>query len=209
MKMFTRDMILSGPAVAVREWAVGIARSYEDVTGHDISVWTSLAGGTAGHYTWSMSVEGAATLTENAEKALADADYLAKGEQGRPFFVGQPRDTIYRAYTPVPDGDSEPGNVAVVTSAVAAAGSLGAAVGWGVEATELVSRVAGVDAVMFGSSAGDFSRLTWITVVEDAAAADAMDDATADDEEYRKLIARGGSNFVDGSGSTQLYLRIG
>lgn len=209
MKMFTRDMVLNGPPVAVREWAVGIARAYEEVTGQELAVWTSLAGGTSGHHTWSMPVAGAATVTEAAQQALADDGYLAMIEEGRGFFVGQPHDTIYRAYTPVPEGRGEPGNVAVVTSATAAAGSLGAAVGWGIEAAEYVARVADVETVLLGSSAGTFGRLTWMTVVEDAAAADAMDDATSEDEGYRKLVARGGPNFVDGSARTQLFLRIG
>ena len=209
MKMFTRDMILNGPPVAVREWAVGIARAYEEVTGNDLAVWTSLAGGINGHTTWSMPVEGAATLTAAAEQAFADEGYLARIEEGRGFFRGEPHDTLYRAYTPVPDGRGEPGNVAVVTSATAAAGNLGAAVGWGMEAAEHVAKVAGVETVLLGNSAGSFSRLTWITVVEDAAAADAMDDATSDDEGYRKLVARGGPYFVDDSARTQLFLRIG
>lgn len=209
MKMFTRDLVLMGPPVAVREWATSVADAYEAATGNAVAVWASIAGGTSGHHTWSMPVEGSATLLEGTMAAFADDAYLAKVEEGRSFFAGAPHDTLYRAYTPVPDGEGEPGNVAMVTTAVARAGSLGEAVGWGAEAAGHVSELTGIPTVLMGSSAGGFSRLTWIGVAEDAAAADAADDAMQADDEYRKMIARGGQHFVDGSARSQLFLRIG
>ena len=209
MKMFTRDLVLMGPPVAVRDWATSVAESFEATTGHAVAVWTSIAGGTNGHHTWSMPVEGSAQLVEATMTAFADEGYLAKVEEGRSHFAGPPQDTLYRAYTPVPDGEGGPGNVAMVTTAVAGAGSLGEAVGWGVEAAGHVSKLTGIPTVLMGSSAGGFSRLTWIGVAEDAAAADAADDAIQADDEYRKLIARGGQHFVDGSARSQVFLRIG
>jgi hypothetical protein len=209
MKMFTRDLLLQGPPTAVREWATGIADAYEAATGKAVAVWTGIAGGTAGHYSWSMPVDGAATLVEGTTAAFADEAYLARIEEGRSFMAGLPRDTIYRSYTPVPDGDSEPGNVAMATTAVAGAGSLGEAVGWGIEVAQHVSGLTGIPTVLLGNSAGGFSRLTWMGVAQDAAAADAADDAMQADDEYRKMVARGGPYFVDGSGRTQLFLRIG
>ena len=209
MKMFTRDLILMGPPVEVRDWATSVADAYEAATGADVAVWTSIVGGTSGHFTWSMPVEGSAALLEGTMAAFADEAYLAKLEEGRSYLAGAAQDTLYRAYTPVPDGEGEPGNVAMVTTAVAGAGSLGEAVGWGIEAATHVSKLTGIPTVLMGNSAGGFSRLTWIGVAEDAAAADAADDAMQADDEYRKLIARGGQHFVDGSARSQLFLRIG
>lgn len=208
-KMFTRDMVLFGPPTPVREWAVGIARKFEQVTGREVAVWTSLAGGTNGHYTWSMPLDGANDIVEFTMQAFGDQDYLDLIEEGRQFFTGPAHDTIYRPYRPVHDQGSEIGNVAVVTTAESKAGSLGHAVGWGIETAEYVSRLTGIETALLGNSAGRFSRLTWMGVAEDAAAADAASDTWSQDDEYLKLIARGGGYFVSGSARTQFFLRIG
>ena len=209
MEMFTRDVLLSGPPADVRAWAIGIAESFGEATGRTPEVWTCIAGGTIGHHTWSMPCDGSAELIELSMQALADEAYLAKIEEGRPFFVGQPRDTIHRAFNDVGPADSEPGHVCNVTTAVASAGSLGQAVGWGLETAEYVTRLTGVDAAFLGTAAGNFSRLTWMSVVDSARKADEATRTINADDGYLKLIGRGGQYFVDGSARTMLFLRVG
>lgn len=208
MEMFTRDMVLAGPPGEVRDWAASIASAFGDATGTTPSVWTSIVGGTAGHHTWSMPVDGAGDVVDLTMQALADDTYLAAIEDGRQFFTGQPRDTLYRAYGEPADDTSQPGSIAMVTTADAEAGSLGHAVGWGLEVNEYVSRLTGVPSVLLGSAAGSFSRLTWMGIAPDARAADEASRRMNADDGYLKLIARGGQYFVDRSARTQLFLRI-
>lgn len=209
MELFTRDMLLTGPPVDVRGWAVDIAQSFGAATGRTPEVWACVVGGTIGHHTWSMPCDGAAELIELSMQALADEAYLAKIEEGRKFFVGQPRDTLHRAFNDIDPVDSEPGYVCSVTTAVAAAGSLGHAVGWGLEAAEYVGNLTGVSAAFMGAAAGNFSRLTWMSVVDSARRADEANRTMNADDGYLKLIGRGGQYFVDDSARTALFLRVG
>lgn len=207
-KLFTRDMVLMGPPLALREWATGIAQTFEEVTGREVAVWTNLAGGRSGHFTWALPVEGSADVVDFSMVALQEPAYLKKIEEGREFFTGPAIDTIYRPYTNVQSFDSEPGNVCAVTTAESKAGSLGHAVGWGIETAEYVTRLTGIDTAMLGHAAGRFSTLTWMAVAPDAAAADKAMDTYSSDDEYLKLISRGGGFFVSGSARTQLFLRV-
>lgn len=209
-KMLTRDAVLMGPPTQVRGWAVGVAAAFEEATGRRVGVWSSIVGGVAGHVTWSMALSGAADMMQLTAAAFDDDAYLASVEEGREFMVGPAKDTLYRPYTEAdfdPD-QGEAGNVAVVTTATARAGSLGEAVGWGLEAAEYVGQLTGIPTVLLGNAAGRFSRLTWMGVAEDGAAADAAQDAWASDDGYRKLVARGGDHFVDGSARTQMFARL-
>ncbi len=209
-KMLTRDAVLMGPPGEVRGWAVGVAGAFETATGRRVGVWSSIVGGVTGHVSWSMPVGGAAEMVQLTATAFDDDAYLASIEEGRHLMAGPAKDTLYRPYGGAefdPD-QGEAGNVAIVTTATARAGSLGEAVGWGLEAAEYVGQLTGIPTVLLGNAAGRFSRLTWMGVAEDAAAADAAQDAWATDDGYRKLIARGGDHFVDGSARTQLFARL-
>lgn len=208
MELFTRDLVLSGPLTEVRNWAAGVAQAFGEATGRTPNVWTSVAGGTAGHYSWGMQVDGAAEIIELTMIALADESYLSKVEEGRHLFTDQPRDTIYRPFTEMGEDRTRPGNVASITTAVASAGSLGDAVGWGIEINEYVQRLTGMYSVVLGTAAGGFSTLTWMGIAKDAEQADEADRKLQQDEGYLKLIARGGPYFQDGSANTQIFLRI-
>lgn len=209
MELFTRDMVLSGPPADVRAWAVGIADAFEAATGRHVNTWTSVAGGIAGHYSWGYQVDGAAEIIANSMTAMADEAYLAKVEEGRQFFDGQPRDTIYRAFADMGEDRTRVGNIAMITQATAKAGSLGHAVGWGMEISEYVQRLTGLYNVLLGSPAGPYSTLVWMGIAKDAQEADQADRLMRSDDEYLKLIARGGDFFQDGSANTQLFLRVG
>ena len=208
MELFTRDAVLAGPPADVRAWAVGVAEAFEASTGKQINTWTSVAGGTTGHYSWGAQVDGAAEVLDNNMTALADEDYLARVEEGRQFLTGQPRDTLYRAFGDLGEDQTRPGNIAYITTATAQAGSIGDAVGWGLEVSEYVQRVTGLYSVLLGTAAGPFAALTWMGIAKDMDAADQAQRTINADEGYLKLIARGGDYFQSGSARTQYFLRI-
>lgn len=208
MELFTRDMVLSGPPSQVRTWAIEIAEVFEATTGRHVNTWTSVVGGTSGHHSWGYQVDGAAEVVEHSMTALADEAYLAKVEEGREFFTGQPSDTLYRAHGELGEDQTRPGNVAYITQAVARSGALVHAVGWGLEASEYVQQVTGLYNVLLGEAAGSFARLTWMGIAKDMAQADEAQRTINNDDGYLKLIARGGEFFETGSARTQFFLRI-
>lgn len=209
MELFSRDMVLAGPPADVRTWAVDIAAAFEQATGRHVNTWACIAGGTPGHYSWGYQVDGNADALANGMKAMEDSSYLAKIEEGRQFFDGPGRDTLYRAYTELAEDQTRVGNVAQITQANAKAGSLGHAVGWGMEVSDYVARKTGMYNVLLSSPYGSYSQLTWMGIAKDATQADEADRMIRQDDEYLKLIARGGDFFQDGSGHTSLFLRVG
>lgn len=208
MELFTRDLVLAGPPSEVRAWAGRIAEAYGGVTGKQPAVWVSIAGGTVGHHTWSMPVEGTGEIVDLSMQVLQDADYLAAVEEGRPFFQGAPKDSLYRPFVGTPAFETEVGNVCLVTAADAKAGHIGDAVGWGLEMAQHVTQLTGIEQVLLGNAAGSYSRLTWMGVAQDAREADQADRRARADDGYQKLIARGGGLFADRSGRSQWFLRI-
>lgn len=207
MELFTRDLVLFGPAAEINAWVTKVSESFEEKTGRETAVWVSMAGGKLGHHTWSMAVDGSADLLDLRMRVLGDADYLSTVEEGRHLFRGTPYDTLYRPYGDAPIRMGAAGSVCTVTRADAAAGQLGEAVGWGLEIAHHVETLTGVPTVLMSSPAGHFSRLTWLAVAEDARTADEADRQARADDGYRKLLARGGSLFVPGSGRSQWFLR--
>lgn len=209
MELFSRDMVLTGPPADTRTWAVEIAAAFEQATGRHVNTWMCVNGGTPGHFSWGYQVDGNADALANGMKAMEDADYRAKIEEGRQFFDGPARDTLYRAFGPLSEDQTRVGNAAQITRATAKAGSLGHAVGWGMEISDYVARTTGMYNVLLSSPYGPFSELTWMGIAKDVAQADEADRKIRQDDEYLKLIARGGDFFQDGSGHTSLFLRIG
>lgn len=209
MELFTRDMVLMGPPLQVQAWAIGIAESFGEATGRTPEVWTSVVGGRVGHHSWTMPCDGSAEVLELGAAAFADEPYLARIEEGRQFFTGPPRDTLHRPLNGTEYRESEPGNVCNVTTAVAEAGSLGHAVGWGMEVADYLSTLTGESIGFMGSAGGSFSRLTWLSVLDSARRADEVRRTIDTDDEYLKLLSRGGQFFVDGSARSQLFVRVG
>lgn len=208
MELFTRTAVLEGPPMAAREWAAEIAQAYTAACGKEVAVWSHVVGGTPGTMTWALELDGAAELLELSAVALADEAYLATIERGRDHLTGAMTDTMLRAFGHPSAYEGGPGDVCRVNTAVSQSGSLGHAVGWGLEIAEYVSRFTGIETNLWGTTAGRFSRLTWIAITDDARAADEADRSLNRDDEYLKLIARGGGYFQDGSARSTLFARI-
>ncbi len=209
MQLFTRDAILFGPPGQTRQWATDVAGAFASASGKDVSVWTSIAGGKVGHYVWSRQVEGIADVATSGIQALTNEAYLAEVEKGMPFVHGPATDTIYLPVNELPADTTRPGNVASIVQATARASALGSAIEWGMKALDIGTKVTGLQTVLLTAAAGPYSTLTWMTVTEDAASADAANQKLMADPGYIGHLANGTEVFVDGSANTQLFLRVG
>ena len=208
MQMLTRDMVLEGPPLAVRLWATDMAERFTAVTGKEVETWQSLVGGSPGHYSWSMRVEGAAELLALSQQVMADEGYVHAIETGRAFFDGPAVDTLYQPLSAMPDAGTRPGNTLFVTVATARAGMLGDAASWAVEVAQHVESLTERPMIVVAPTVGRFSELVWLTAARDAAEADQNIARTNSDDGYRKMVARGGELFVDGSARQEMLVRV-
>lgn len=207
MDMFMRVAQLRGDPRDIQAWVEQVTDAYRAATGTDVAAWASLVGGTAGRWTWTQTVDGAAEVAANGAAAVADDAYVSSLEQGRHLLVGVAHDLLLESVGAVEPQEPEPGAATEVTTAVAAPGHIGAAISWGLEINEHVAMVTGLPASMFLNGYGRFSTLTWMAPAPDLAALDTARRRLRDDDGYNKLLARGGSLFVGGSGRRQLVVR--
>ena len=146
-----------------------------------------------------------ATATETL---MADEQYLEGVTEARQHLVGPPEDRhIEIIHTS--GGEYQrpgPGGIVQLTTATPALGKLGAAVGWGVQITDLVCEIIGEPALRLAG--GPFGELAWIGVSRDAGAWDNAQEAIMKDPRYLASIDAGTPNFEGGSGRVLLACRV-
>jgi hypothetical protein len=142
---------------------------------------------------------------------MADEQYLAGVGEARQHLVGLPEDKHVEIVHTAGGEYRRPGlgGIVQLTTATPALGKLGAAIGWGVQITELVSEIIG-EPVFFGHSlAGPFGELAWIGASADASAWDRTQEALTKDPRYLASLDEGTPNFETGSGRVLLGRRVG
>jgi hypothetical protein len=195
MHMYSRLLTLQGGPVRPMEWAQKVTERVNAVMDVDVTLWSAAFGYPGGTVAWSTIVESRAQLADNFAKAGADQGFLVR--------------TIAHMTTE-PTGEAPPmGAVAELVTAVAAGGKFAAATAWGAEIADQYKAVTGTDAVFLIDDYGPFGQVTWISLHETPAAADAAAAAAAGDEAYAKAIEKAGDLFLDGSGTRGSVIRIG
>lgn len=210
MYLFTRQTVLSGDLAGATEWAAKIGAHVTTVTGVDVSTWATWFGAPLGTVTWSAWVESHDGLSV-LSAVEADPTYVALVKEGQAYGTAPHLMNMRSPLTPMPaERATLPlGAVATITSAVAAAGKLGAAAAWGSEVAAHVSSVTGDPIAFFADAYGTFGQLTWIGVSADAKAADTANDKVSADAGYMTMLDATGGLFVEGSSSRMLSVRIG
>jgi hypothetical protein len=212
MHMYSRLLTLQGGPVRPMEWAQKVTERVNAVMDVDVTLWSAAFGYPGGTVAWSTIVESRAQLADNFAKAGADQGFLDLAEEGAEFVTGPFTDTLRTIahMTTEPTGEAPPmGAVAELVTAVAAGGKFAAATAWGAEIADQYKAVTGTDAVFLIDDYGPFGQVTWISLHETPAAADAAAAAAAGDEAYAKAIEKAGDLFLDGSGTRGSVIRIG
>jgi hypothetical protein len=146
-----------------------------------------------------------------AETLMTDEQYVDGVTEARQYLVGAPEDKHVEIVHTAGGEYRRPGlgGVVQLTTATPALGQLGAAIGWGVQISELVSEITG-EPIFFGHSlAGPFGELAWIGASSDASAWDRTQAALTKDPRYLASLDAGTPNFEGGSGAVILARRIG
>jgi hypothetical protein len=204
-------MSLNQPAV-LKECVAqqGMAKLVTEKTGEETALWAGLSGTAPGTYLFSAFYQNMADFAIATEKFAADKQYLDGVTEARQHLAGPPEDGHVDILHTGP-GEYQrpgPGGIVQLTTATPALGKLTAAIGWGVQVTELVSEIVG-EPVFFGHSlAGPFGELAWIGASADAGGWDRNQAALNKDPRYLASIDEGTPNFEVGSGRVLLARRI-
>jgi hypothetical protein len=189
-------------------WAIEITAYVNAHCGLDVSLWTATFGRPIGNVGWSTVVESQAQLSAETEKLLTDGGYLDLLEAGAEFIATPGEDTLRELVYGTPGEPSGVGALAVVTTGVANIAKMAAAIGWGVEVSQHVEKVIDTPVFFFSDVYGALGAVTWITIVADAAAADAARAKIAADPGYLELISKAEDLYLLGEAASIQTMRI-
>lgn len=211
MILFTRTLTALGHPRDTGDWARKMATQVTEKTGNETAVWAGLSGTEAGTFIFSAFYESMADFAATIATLSADEQYLDAVAEARQYLVGPPDDRHIEIVHTAGGEYKRPGlgGIVQLTTATPALGKLSAAIGWGVQITELVSEILG-EPVFFGHSlAGPFGELAWIGASADASAWDRAQEALNKDPRYLASLDEGTPNFEVGSGRVVLARRVG
>ncbi len=132
-----------------------------DITGLPIFVWTSIFSADPPAVMWSARVEHLADAVAADDALFGDEGFAQWAEDNDGLFDGPSSDVISQVVYGAPDGP--PKQYVQVTRAVCANGSLGEAMGLGVELAETAARITGVPAMFVTPVIGEFGAVAWLS----------------------------------------------
>ena len=209
MQLFSRQVQMSGPIAETAAYSADMTTYVSGVLGREVALWSTIFGAPLGTMTYTARVEGVADLQAVSAQLLGDAEYHAKLAKGVDYAVGDAVDRLFQPLNGELGEDSPPvGSMALVTSAVMAAGAYDKAIAWGLDMAQHASSVTGVPTLFLVEQFGSFGSVGWIAVTADGAAVDAAGAALNGDADYLKKLGAAGDLFLPGSGHRILSTRV-
>ena len=187
---------------AAAAFAVEAGARASAITGHEIFVWSTIFSPDAPTVSWSARIEHLADLGAMDDALFAVEGFAQFVEDTDGLFVGPTSDLISQVVRGAPTGP--PKAYVQATRAVCANGSLGEAMGLGVEIAETAERITGVPVIFVAAASGAYGAVGWISTVDDLAEVEAADAALMANDEWVKLLDRGGHAFAPGASTVML-----
>ncbi len=172
------------------------------VTGREVFVWSSIFSAEGPTVSWSVRVEHLADAIAADDALFADEGFAQWVEDNDGLFAGPSSDLISQVVHGAPTGP--PKTYVQATRAVCANGSIGEAMGIGVELAEAATRITGVPVMFATAVTGTYAAVGWLSSVDELAEVEAANASLVADEEWLKLIDRAGHAFAPGTSSSIL-----
>lgn len=208
MFLFTRRVqIAPGNNRVAMAYATEMGAMASGITGHDISVWMTVASPEVGGIVYSTWFEHLDDLHAAFGALAASDDYNAKITENAHLWAGSPTDLLTQM---IHGAAAEGGPPAFATSvrATAANGSIGAAMAAGVEIAEAANRITGLNTIFGRTLTGAYGGVGWITGAESMAAIEESQMAMAASEEWLALVDRVGPSFAPDA-TSEIVMRLG
>ena len=210
MIIFQRLATFNGPPADVGPWLLEITEAVNTRTHLNVALWQGLFGGPVGTVAWSALVDNLTALEAATDTLATDAGYLSLVSKARGWTTGPPEDSLLRMIHTA-GGDYVRPNVGAYaegTTAIPAEGKLAGAAAFGVEISDLHSKLTHSSVLFCSSEYGAFGEMRWIAMYDSAAAVDATAELIAKDEDYGAKLDAAGDLFVEGMARRTLARRI-
>jgi hypothetical protein len=171
--------------------------------------WMADYGYPLGTVAWSSIVESEAALATAFAGLGGHEGYMDRVEAAADMVPTPGQDTLRELVYFNPEGPATgPGAIANITTATAVVDRMADAVGWSIEIAQHVEKVTGTPVAFLTDVYGTMGGVAWISVAENAAAADEGRAKMAADADYLNKITATKDLFIPGSGRVGRLTRI-
>jgi len=210
MIIFQRMATFAGPLDEIGAWAMEITETVNKKSSLDVSLWQGVFGVPVGTLGWSTRVESLTALEAATDALVGDPGYLSQVNKARDWSTGPVEDSLLRMLHTAGGTYVRPdvGAYAEGTMAIPAAGKLAKAGAFGVEISDIHSKLTHSSVLFCTSEYGDFGALRWLAMYDSAAAVDHAAEVIAKDPDYGAKLDEAGDLFVEGIARRTLARRI-
>lgn len=208
MYLFSRRRQLN-PAQARKAtaFAVDIGQRAREISGLDVSVWTTVLSADVGVISWAVLVEHLTDLESGMDKLAVDGTFNDLVEQNDGLFVGAVSDVLAQVVAGMPAADAPQPAWATIVQATCANGQLAAGMAGGVEIAEVVTRIGGLSTMFLAASTGEYGSVSWITGASSLAEIEESEAKVNNDPEFIALVDRVATAYLPHAAVT-MYRRI-
>jgi hypothetical protein len=204
-----RTRLVGGNGTAGLEWATAITEKATAITGQEIQLWATVYSPAYGTISWTSWFEDLTSLEKLGDLLDGDASMTKLADQGAQFTDGSLDDGVLQPIYGTPDPARDIQYVGSVT-AVAAAGNIERAMGFGVEVAQKVEVITGMTCMFAQAMSGPYGSVGWLTAYDNISAIEAAGTAMAADTSLLKLVDSSAGCFVEDPSITQqtFYRRL-
>ena len=209
MYLFSRRTRLApGKARDGMEWAAGICGKVREVSGMEVSLWTTVMSPAVGTIVWNTVVETLTDLESAMAKLNADDIFVATALQGATLTDGTLDDTVIQMLNAEPDPNARPSYAAVVQAQLAN-GHFRSGIECGLEIAQRATELGGLKTVFGVTTTGTYAGVGWITGAESLAELEATEQKVNTDPGFLELLDEKASEcFLPGVTTQALWQRI-
>lgn len=210
MIIFQRMATFEGPPDEVAPWALEITELVNDKTELNASLWQGVFGGPVGTLVWSALIENLTALEHAMDSLAGDHAFLQKVAAARDWRTAPPEDSLLRMVHTAGGDYVRPhvGAYAEVTTALPAEGKLAKAGAFGVEISDIHSKLTHSSVLFCTNEYRGFGEMRWMAMYDSAAAVDSAAEAISKDPDYTAKIDAAEDLFVEASATRALARRI-
>ncbi len=204
MYLYSRRVRLApGNTRAAMTWVADITEKAHQITGFDISAFTSIFSPEVGTITWSLAAPDLAALETANDKLLTDDGFTVLIDEGARLVEGNVDDGVLQ----ILHGTMDPSRrieYATVVRTVCTAGNLARGMELGVEIAQRAEKATGTPTMFASSMTGPYGAISWITLFADIGAMERAQQALLADTSFAKFVDdKVAGVYVEGPHTTQ------
>jgi hypothetical protein len=173
-----------------------------------VTAWVAAFGAPIGGVVWSSLVKSQADLAADMTSLLGNQEYLDLLATGREMIPVAGQDSLRSLVHGSPEPEHGLGSVSSVTWGTATLSRIGQTVAWSVEMAQHAEQVTGNPVSVWVSAYGLMGEITFFSIYDDVASAEAGQQALDRDPGYVERLHASEGLWLPGSGNQGRFTRV-